>query len=92
VLSVSSEFNSNSLSYSAENLKVCTKDNAWVAKSCGNEFVEIELARDASGRPYLLDRVELINLNTRAYKVSVCCESAGGGITFVADPVLHSQL
>ena len=43
--------------------------SAWVTKTCENEFVEVELLNGKGG--FYLDRIELINLNARAYKISV---------------------
>ena len=58
--------------YQAENLMKYGKSSAWVAKTAGNEFVEILLSHGEKNENYMchVECIQLYNLNTLKYKLS----------------------
>ena len=79
ILAVSSEFQPSNAMYQAENLMKYNKNSAWVAKTAGNEFVEILLSHGKNENCVChVERIQLFNLNTIKYKLSY--QRAGGKI------------
>ena len=71
VLAVSSEFQPYNTMYQAENLMKYNKHSAWVAKTAGNEFVEVSLSHGKEENCVChVECIQLYNLNTIKYKLS----------------------